>query len=218
MAGADFEAFYRANYARLVGQMVPVVGDVHEAEDVVQEAFARASLHWSRVRGYHAPDAWVRRVALNYALSGLRRAGYRRRVVERLAQRAEPVPAASAEVVDMVAALRRLPLRQREVLVLFDVVELPVEEIGRQLRLPVGTLKSRLARGRGRLLPRSADRLGGGQRQDAGDRVAGPAGRLPDHRRWLDLALVLAGRPGPRQGRHRRRLRGRLRGPGHAEL
>ena len=76
------EAFYRANYARLVGQMVPVVGDVHEAEDVVQEAFARASLHWSRVRGYHA-DAWVRRVALNYARSGLRRASYRRRVVER---------------------------------------------------------------------------------------------------------------------------------------
>ena len=82
MAGADFEAFYRANYARLVGQMVPVVGDVHEAEDVVQEAFARASLHWSRVRGYHAPDAWVRRVALTTP-SGLRRAGYRRRVVER---------------------------------------------------------------------------------------------------------------------------------------
>jgi RNA polymerase sigma factor (sigma-70 family) len=65
-----------------------------------------------------------------------------------LAQRAEPVPAATAEVVDMVAALRRLPLRQREVLVLFYVVELPVEEIGRQLRLPVGTVKSRLARGR----------------------------------------------------------------------
>ena len=55
MAGADFEGFYRANYARLVGQMVAVVGDVHEAEDVVQEGFARASLHWSRVRGYHAP-------------------------------------------------------------------------------------------------------------------------------------------------------------------
>ena len=36
MAGADFEEFYRANYARLVGQMVAVVGDVHEAEDVVK--------------------------------------------------------------------------------------------------------------------------------------------------------------------------------------
>ena len=148
MAGGDFEAFYRANYARLVGQMVPVVGDVHEAEDVVQEAFARASLHWSRVRGYHAPEAWVRRVALNYALSGLRRARSRRLVVERLGRPAEAVPAASAEVVDMVAALRQLPLRQREVLVLYYVVELPVEEIGRQLRLPVGTVKSRLARGR----------------------------------------------------------------------
>jgi len=148
VAGADFEAFYRAHYARLVGQLVAVVGDVDEAEDVVQEAFARASLHWSRVRGYHAPDAWVRRVALNYALSGLRRARYRRRAVEQLAQADEAVPAASAEVVDMVAALRRLPLRQREVLVLHYVVELPVEEIGRHLRLPVGTVKSRLARGR----------------------------------------------------------------------
>jgi RNA polymerase sigma-70 factor (ECF subfamily) len=148
VAGADFEGFYRANYARLVGQMVAVVGDVHEAEDVVQEAFARASLHWSRVRGYHAPEAWVRRVALNYALSGLRRARYRRRALERLAQADEAVPAATAEVVDMVAALRRLPLRQREVLVLYYVVELPVEDIGRHLRLPVGTVKSRLARGR----------------------------------------------------------------------
>ncbi len=101
MAGADFEAFYRAHYARLVGQMVAVVGEVHEAEDVVQEAFARASLHWARVRDYHAPDAWVRRVALNYALSGLRRARYRRGVAERLVQRPEPVPAATAEVATM---------------------------------------------------------------------------------------------------------------------
>jgi RNA polymerase sigma-70 factor, ECF subfamily len=151
VAVADFEAFYRANYARLVGQMVAVVGDVHEAEDAVQEAFARASLHWSRVRGYHAPEAWVRRVALNYALSGLRRARSRRRILERLGRPPESVPAASAEVVDMVAALRQLPPRQREVLVLFYVVELPVEEIGRQLRLPSGTVKSRLARGRAAL-------------------------------------------------------------------
>jgi RNA polymerase sigma-70 factor, ECF subfamily len=104
VAGADFEGFDRAHYARLVGQTVAVVGDVHEAEDVVQEAFARASLHWSRVRGYHAPEAWVRRVALNYALSGLRRGRYRRRAVERLGQPNETVPAATAEVVDMVAA------------------------------------------------------------------------------------------------------------------
>ena len=82
MAGADFEAFYRANYARLVGQMVPVVGDVHEAEDVVGGVRAGIAALVA-VRGYHAPDAWVRRVALNYARSGLRRAGYRRRVVER---------------------------------------------------------------------------------------------------------------------------------------
>jgi len=52
-------------------------------------------------------------------------------------------------VEQMVAALRRLPPRQREVLVLFHVAELPVEEIGRHLRLPVGTVKSRVDRGHG---------------------------------------------------------------------
>ena len=65
-------------------------------------------------------------------------------------------------VEQMVAALRRLPPRQREVLVLFHVAELPVEEIGRHLRLPVGTVKSRLARGRSALarlaLPSFVDR------------------------------------------------------------
>ena len=97
MAGADFEAFYRANYARLVGQMVPVVGDVHEAEDVVQEGVRAGVAALVPVRGYHAPDAWVRRVALSYALSGLRRPATGA-VDGAVGAAAEPVPAASAEV------------------------------------------------------------------------------------------------------------------------
>jgi DNA-directed RNA polymerase specialized sigma24 family protein len=44
-----------------------VTGDLHEAEEVVQEAFARASLHWTRLRDYDLPEAWVRRVAMNLA-------------------------------------------------------------------------------------------------------------------------------------------------------
>jgi RNA polymerase sigma factor (sigma-70 family) len=48
-------------------------------------------------------------------------------------------------------AMARLPLRQRQVLVLFYVAELPVEEIATQLRVPAGTVKSRLARGRAAL-------------------------------------------------------------------
>src|SRR4029450_3544747 len=70
----DFEAFYQASYPRLVGQLTVVTGSLEDAEDAVQEAFARASTRWARLRAYDAPEAWVRRVALNLATSGLRRA------------------------------------------------------------------------------------------------------------------------------------------------
>jgi RNA polymerase sigma-70 factor (ECF subfamily) len=58
------------------------------------------------------------------------------------------VPPAGAEHVDLVRALRQLPLAQREVLVLHYVAELPLDEVARQLRLPLGTVKSRLNRAR----------------------------------------------------------------------
>ncbi|HEX8858809.1 MAG TPA: sigma factor [Actinomycetes bacterium] len=63
----DFDRFYAASYQRVLKQLVLVTGDVAEAEDVVQEAFARASVRWQRLCAYEAPEAWVRRVALNLA-------------------------------------------------------------------------------------------------------------------------------------------------------
>jgi len=56
----DFTAFYASAFARLVGQLALVTGELQEAEDVVQEAFARASMRWSRLREYEVPEAWVR--------------------------------------------------------------------------------------------------------------------------------------------------------------
>ena len=161
MASTDFEAFYLANYGRVVGQLYALLGDLPEAEDVVQEAFARASQRWPRLQTYQAPEAWVRRVAFNHALNNLRRARYRLRASERLGT-PPTAPELSAEVVDVVAAMRRLPLRQRQVLVLHYVAELPVEDIAWQLRVPTGTVKSRLARGRVAL----ARLLGSGDEQE----------------------------------------------------
>jgi RNA polymerase sigma-70 factor (ECF subfamily) len=145
-----FDELYLACYQRLVGQVAAVVGDLGDAEDAVQEAFVRASRHWSRIRAYDLPLAWVRRVAFREALSGLRR---RRRRLALLVRLGPPpaVPELSADGVDMHRAMARLPLRQRQVLVLFYVAELPVEEIAAQLRVPAGTVKSRLARGRAAL-------------------------------------------------------------------
>src|SRR6266536_3537015 len=63
----DFDGFYAAVFARLVGQLTLVTGNLHEAEEVVQEALARAVPRWARLRAYDVPEAWVRRVALNLA-------------------------------------------------------------------------------------------------------------------------------------------------------
>jgi DNA-directed RNA polymerase specialized sigma24 family protein len=77
MAGSgSFEEFYTATVGRLLGQLFPVTGDLHEAEKIVQEAFTRAAARWSRLRDYDVPEAWVRRVAMNLAADrgrGLRR-------------------------------------------------------------------------------------------------------------------------------------------------
>ena len=115
-------------------------GDLHEAEEVVQEAFARASVRWTRLRDYDVPEAWVRRVALNLAADRsrqLRRQG---------AGAAAPGPAAAvlaapAEAVALLEALRTLPMRQRQVIVLHHLVDLPIEEVAATLGTRPGTVK-----------------------------------------------------------------------------
>jgi RNA polymerase sigma-70 factor (ECF subfamily) len=148
-----FDEFYAAAFGRLVGQLYFVTGDVHEAEDVVQEAMARAAVRWPQVREYDAPENWVRRVAMNLALDGLRRARRRVTVLLRLGP-PEDVPPVSEDGVALVAAMRTLPARHRQVLVLHHLVGLSVEEIASQLAVPAGTVKTRLARGRRMLASR----------------------------------------------------------------
>lgn len=151
-----FDAFYSASYRRIVGQVFALLGDLHDAEDVTQDAFAKASFHWSRIAAYDHPEAWVRRVAFNEAYNSSRRA---RRWLAALARHGPPtdVPAASADRLDLHHALRRLSPRHREVLVLHYIAELSVEEVAGQLRLPVGTVKSRLNRARHALAEQLGD-------------------------------------------------------------
>jgi RNA polymerase sigma-70 factor (ECF subfamily) len=143
----DFAAFYEANYERLVVQLFAVTGNLQDAQDVVQEAFARAFVRWHRLHAYDLPTAWVRRVAFHLALQGLRRARRTLGLSGRAGLPREPQQLA-ADQVELVDALGRLPLRYRQVLALHYLGDLPVEEIARDLTLPVGTIKSRLARAR----------------------------------------------------------------------
>jgi hypothetical protein len=104
MADDGFAAFYAGSYRRLLGQLFAVTGDLAEAENVLQEAYARAFVRWSRVGAYDLPEAWVRRVAVG----GVARVTYEspaeayRGLPERLrregADPASPIPRYSPEM------------------------------------------------------------------------------------------------------------------------
>jgi RNA polymerase sigma-70 factor, ECF subfamily len=143
----DFAAFYASVFARLVGQLRVVTGDLQEAEDVVQEAMARASTRWARLQSYDVPEAWVRRVALNLAADRVRRGRRRLAALRRLVPPATQ-PAEQVEDLALLQALRGLSIGQRQVLVLHYLIGMPVQEVARTLRVPTGTVKVRLSRGR----------------------------------------------------------------------
>jgi RNA polymerase sigma-70 factor, ECF subfamily len=149
-ADRSFEEFFEATYDRLVGPLFAFLHDRAQAEDVLQDAFASALLRWRSIRDYHDPEAWVRTVAFRRAVDARRREARRLRVLLRLGP-PPALPPLSADHVDLVRALGRVPLAQRQVVVLHYVAGLPVEQIAAELRLPTGTVKSRLARGRAAL-------------------------------------------------------------------
>jgi RNA polymerase sigma-70 factor (ECF subfamily) len=150
----DFGEFYQANYGRVVAMATAMLGDRREAEDVAQEAFARALARWSRLRRYDQPGAWVRTVALRLAIDSARRVrrGVRATVALAAQRRPDdPEPSDALPFTALGAALRTLPLRERHVIVLHYLADLPVAEIARECGLPSGTVKARLAAGRKRL-------------------------------------------------------------------
>jgi RNA polymerase sigma-70 factor (sigma-E family) len=142
---SEFEEFYAAARDRCL-RVVPIsVGDRHVADDLVAEAFTRAWASWRKVRGHPAPHAWVVRTALNLHVSWWRR---RRREVA-LGGQDEAVAAGQYSGLDssLAAALRRLPARQREVIVLRLLLDLDTATTAETLGMPSGTVASHLHRG-----------------------------------------------------------------------
>jgi RNA polymerase sigma-70 factor (sigma-E family) len=144
------EQVYEASYRRLVAQAYGVAGDRVEAEDAVQEAFARAVLSGDRFRRLDNPEAWLRTVALNVLRRRWRRALLFRTVTPRIATPNE-APGISEDHVALVEALGRLPFAQRETVVLHYLADLSVHDVATTLGVSEGTVKSRLNRGRAAL-------------------------------------------------------------------
>lgn len=144
-----FDAFYAANFDRLIMQLYAYTGDLAQAQDVVQEAFARALPRWEQVSGYDDPAAWVRRVAWNLATSRWRQLRTFRAYASR--HRPEHVTGPTPDRVALATALATLPASLRRAVVLHYVADLSVADIARQEGVPDGTVKSWLHRGRAAL-------------------------------------------------------------------
>jgi RNA polymerase sigma-70 factor (ECF subfamily) len=151
-----FEEFYSLSYRPLLRALLPLMVDVHAAEEVAQEAFLRAYRDWPRLSTYDDPRAWLYRVAMRLAISRWRRL---RSAAAAMVRHGPPAPVEGPDEISVAvfAALQRLPLAQRQVLVMHHMLDLPIPEIAAELAVPTGTVKARLFRGRAALAPLLAD-------------------------------------------------------------
>lgn len=149
----DFDAFYGATYRRIVGQIYAMTGSLHEAEDSVQEAYARAWQRWATLSAEHGnPEAWVRTVAARLAVSSWRKAVNRLRAHRRDDKAAE-VAGMNPDHLAVVAALRKISADQRHAIVLYHYAGLSIQEIAVETGALPSAVKARLARGRKALMP-----------------------------------------------------------------
>jgi RNA polymerase sigma-70 factor (ECF subfamily) len=176
-AGAgDRDAFAQlviARISRLDAVARLITRDPERAKDAVQEALARA---WRDLGGLRDPerfDSWLRRLLANACIDELRRARHRSFEVELIGLDQPAIADSAIAIADRDAlerGFRRLDPEQRTAIVLYYYLDLPLPEVAAALRMPVGTVKSRLHRARAAL--RAA------LEADARDRVTVGGGRL----------------------------------------
>ncbi|WP_129668377.1 SigE family RNA polymerase sigma factor [Phytoactinopolyspora endophytica] len=147
---AEFDAFYNASNRRVLHQMYAMTGNLADAQECTQEAFARAWQRWKTVSEANSPEAWVRTVAWRIAASRWRKA---KNAVTAMARHGAPEDTAppNPDHVALVNALRHIPEAQRRAIVLHHLVGMTVDEISTEVGAPTGTIKARLSRGRAAL-------------------------------------------------------------------
>lgn len=146
---AGVTELFRGHHLELVRLAVMMTGDLATAEDVVQDVYERLHRRWPVLRN-SGGLAYARASVLNGCRSAHRRAVVRRKQVVRLAGEQQPgsdTEVAAADRGALADALRALPPRQREVLVLRYFCDLDVAEISGMLRIGHSSVRSAISRG-----------------------------------------------------------------------
>jgi RNA polymerase sigma-70 factor (ECF subfamily) len=158
LAGGTFADFYEAQYGAVVRLAAALVGRWDVAEELVQDAFIALYPRWTRISSYDAPDAWLRRVVLNRALSSLRRRAVEARVTSRLARRRFDTGPGEPRVgdADVLRAVSELPKRQAQVIALVFLEDRTVADVAVILECSENTVRTQLGRARHALALRLA--------------------------------------------------------------
>jgi RNA polymerase sigma-70 factor (sigma-E family) len=146
----EFAEYFEARRDAVRRTAYLLCGDWHRADDLAQTAFVALHRRWHKVRDRGALDAYVRRTVVRAMIDESRRPWRRERFVDQMPERAS----GDADVGDAVATrstlldgLRRVPPRQRAVLVLRFLEGLDVAATAESLKCSEGTVKSQTSRG-----------------------------------------------------------------------
>lgn len=143
----EFDDFFRVQYAPVYRAAFLSTGSREVAEDVSQEAFARAFARWRRLRNEPWAGGWVMTTALN-----LCKKHHKHRVSPPAASDTSATTAAGTEqALDLARALQRLPIRQRTATALFYLADLPLTQIAHVMQISEGAVKAHLAQARAAL-------------------------------------------------------------------
>jgi RNA polymerase sigma factor (sigma-70 family) len=141
---AEFAEFFAASWEPCLRAVAASTGNMTLAEEQTAEAFARAWASWHKVSRHPAPRAWVVRTALNAGASWWQRRSHETALIS------DDIAAADRERIGLdsalLTALRRLPARQREVIVLRVFLDLDIDTTARQLGIAPGTVRAHLSR------------------------------------------------------------------------
>jgi RNA polymerase sigma-70 factor (ECF subfamily) len=151
---ADFERLYQTSYGKILAMLIVMLGDKSAAEDCAQDAFERAYKKWPTWQPIAPAEAWVHRIAVNGAVSYIRK--MRIREVGELLRRigrpgAGPDPQQLAEHRDLVDALAQLPPKQAATIVLRHYHGYTNRAMAVMMGVPERTVASRLAVSKARL-------------------------------------------------------------------
>jgi RNA polymerase sigma-70 factor (ECF subfamily) len=137
----DFELFFEAERGRLFRALYVMTGTPHEAEEIAQDAFLKVWERWDRVSVMDDPIGYLYRTAMNLARSRVRRIIRAARAPISPERSVEPYGAADARDA-VVRALAGLPLRQRQAVVLVELLDRSTQEAADLMRVSSSTVRS----------------------------------------------------------------------------